>query len=278
MQLKPGLYLVATPIGNLGDITLRAIETLTNSDVIFCEDTRVSSKLLAKHQIDVPLKIYNDNSDDRQRVYIKNLIESGKVISLISDAGTPLISDPGYKLIEFLKQNNLYIDSLPGPCAAITALSMSALPTDRFIFSGFLPKTKEAKIKTFLSLKEMAATMIFYETANRLVTTLIAAEEALGNRQVNVARELSKLHQESKTGLLSDIRSYYEQNPARGEIVLLISGKSENISDIKQAEQEIEQLMNQGKTARSASEDIFLKYNKQFSKSELYKLANKMKK
>ena len=277
MNFKPGLYIVSTPIGNLGDITLRALDTLAGSDIIFCEDTRVSSKLLAKHNIKVPLKVYNDNSDETQRAYIKDLVSSGKVISLISDAGTPLISDPGYKLVRELRDAGVNVDVVPGPCAVIAALSISGLPTDRFVFAGFLPKTKEGKTRIFKEFISLDATIIFYETANRLLQSLEIAMEVFGDRTANVSRELTKLYQESKSMLLSELIDYYTNNPAKGEIVLCISGKSNQIITEDLLKRELKNLLSSGESAKAASDIAFMKYKSQYSRKEIYKLANSLK-
>jgi 16S rRNA (cytidine1402-2'-O)-methyltransferase len=277
VNLKPGLYIVSTPIGNLGDITLRALATLNNSDIIFCEDTRVSSKLLAKHGIKVPLKVYNDNSDESQRYYINSLIDGGKAVSLISDAGTPLVSDPGYKLVRDFKERGVLVDVLPGACAVIAALSISGLPTDRFMFAGFLPKTKEGKAKIFEELGSIDATIVFYETANRLLQSLAVAQEVFGDREANVAREITKLYQESRFAPLSELHEFYSKNPAKGEIVLCISGKSSQIITEDVLKKEITSILTSGQSAKTASDIIFAKYKNQFSRKEIYKLANSLK-
>lgn len=277
MNFKPGLYIVSTPIGNLSDITLRALDVLAGSDIIFCEDTRVSSKLLAKHGIKVPLKVYNDNSDETQRSYIKDLIAAGKVISLISDAGTPLISDPGYKLVRDLKESGENVDVVPGACAIIASLSISGLPTDRFIFAGFLPKTKEGKARIFKEFISLDSTMVFYETANRLLQSLEVAREILGDRDANVSRELTKLYQESRCTPLSELVKYYTDNPAKGEIVLCISGKSNQIVSEDALKAELKTLLTSGSSAKSASDLVFAKYKNQYSRKEIYRLANSLK-
>jgi 16S rRNA (cytidine1402-2'-O)-methyltransferase len=277
VNLKPGLYIVSTPIGNLGDITLRALDVLSGSDVIFCEDTRVSSKLLAKHSIKAPLKVYNDNSDETQRYYIKSLVEGGKIVSLISDAGTPLISDPGYKLVREFKEEGVHVDVIPGACAVIAALSISGLATNRFMFAGFLSKTKEGKAKIFEEISSLDATVVFYETANRLMQSLEVAKEILGDREVNVARVLTKLYQESKSAPLSELIEYYTQNPARGEIVISISGKGNQIITEDILKSELQALLSSGASAKSASDAVFAKYKSQYSRKEIYKLANGLK-
>lgn len=277
MNLKPGLYIVSTPIGNLNDITLRALDVLKSSDIIFCEDTRVSNKLLVKHQIKASLKVYNDNSDISSRNNIKKLIEEGKIISLISDAGTPLISDPGYKLVRDLKGCGLYVDVIPGPCAAIAALTLSGLPTDKFYFAGFLPKTREGKLKTFNALSSMDCTLIFYETALRLLHTLEIALEALGNRQANVAREITKLYQESNTANLSELIDHYKLSPPKGEIVFSIYGQEFGSVSVDKLRADIIGLIAQGLSAKSVSDKMFAQYSECFSRKDIYKMTNEIK-
>lgn len=277
MKFQPGLYVVSTPIGNLSDITLRALETLQNSDIVLCEDTRVSNKLLAKHNIKASLKLYNDKSDSGVRWWIEKQIESGKVLSLISDAGTPLISDPGYKLVRDLKVKNFHVDVIPGACAAIAALTISGLATDQFFFSGFLPKTKEGRQKIFENLSALDASLIFYETANRLLQSLEAALEVLGDREANITRELTKLHQESRFEKLSALIDHYQKNPAKGEIVLMISGKGGQAISDESLKQELQSLMRAGESARGASDLMFEKYKGDFSRKHIYDMANKIK-
>ncbi len=277
MNFKPGLYLVSTPIGNLDDITIRAIETLKNSDIIFCEDTRISGKLLAKHRITTSLSVYNDKSDKTTREYIINKIESGKIISLISDAGTPLISDPGYKLVRALREKEYFIDIIPGVSAPIAALTMSGLPSDRFTFVGFLPKTTARKEKVFMEFADLDSTLIFFDNSTRLIDSLVSALKILGDRQANVSRELTKLFQESRTANLSSLITYYENNPPKGEIVLLISG--EKLSNISQEKitTEIKNLLNLGWRAKDITEKLYQKYHKFCSKREIYKICNSLK-
>ena len=277
MNLKPGLYIVSTPIGNLNDITLRALDVLKSSDIIFCEDTRVSNKLLVKHQIKASLKVYNDNSDLSSRNNIKKLIIEGKIISLISDAGTPLISDPGYKLVRDLKSYGLLVDVIPGPCAAIAALTLSGLPTDKFYFAGFLPKTREGKLKMFNSLSRMNCTLIFYETSLRLVHTLEIALEILGNRQANVARELTKLYQESNTAKLSELINHDKLSPPKGELVFSIQGEECLAISIDKLRENISSLIAQGLSAKSVSDKMFAQYSECFSRKDIYKITNEIK-
>jgi 16S rRNA (cytidine1402-2'-O)-methyltransferase len=277
MQLKPGLYIISTPIGNLGDITLRALEVLSKCDLILCEDTRVTHKLLVKHNITATLKPYNDNSDDNFHNIIEQQILSGKSIGLISDAGTPLISDPGYKLVRRLKQNGFHLDVIPGPCAAIAAMTLSGLPSDKFFFHGFLPKTKMAKINSFEKLKNFDSSVIFYESPMRLLDTLQVALEVLGDRQANVARELTKLFQSSKTDKLSHLIEFYTATPPKGEIILIISGNTE-ILTLQDIEQEASLLLRHNQSVRSTTEELMVKYKGTFNRSEVYKFVNNIKK
>lgn len=275
MIIKPGLYLVSTPIGNLQDITIRALETLKNSDLIICEDTRVTNKLLAKHGIKSRLKIYNDHSDSSLRKFIKDEIDSSKVVSLVSDAGTPLICDPGYKLVRYLKENNIHVDALPGPCALVASLTISGLPTDKFFFAGFLPKTQFAKIKTFKSIEKITATVVFYETSSRLVDSLNVALEVLGDRYANVGRELTKLYQESNTAPISQLIDFYTQKKPKGEIVLAIEGYKNQIS-VEKIEEEVKSLMQGGLSARTITDQLFNQYSDCFKRSQVYKIVNQL--
>jgi 16S rRNA (cytidine1402-2'-O)-methyltransferase len=277
MTLKPGLYVVSTPIGNLSDITLRAIETLKNSDIIFCEDTRVSGKLLAKHHIKASLSVYNDKSDEITRKYIIKNIESGKVVSLISDAGTPLISDPGYKLVGELKEKGFFVDVIPGVSSPIAALTISGLPSDRFIFAGFLPKTDSGREGVFTELMDLNATLIFFDSPLRILASLQVALKVFGDRQANISRELTKLFQESRTSNLSILLEYYKNNPPRGEIVLLISGKKIISITEEEISKEIKDLLILGVRAKDVTENLFQKYHKYYSKREIYKICNFLK-
>ena len=220
-SLKPGLYIVATPIGNLGDITLRAAETLRAVAAVACEDTRVTGKLL-HHLGTKPRMIrYDDHADERVREGILALAAEAAV-ALVSDAGTPLISDPGFRLIREARQRGIAITSLPGPSALIVALTLAGLPTDRFVFAGFLPAKAKARGETLEELAAIRATLVFYETGPRLVASLDAIGEMLPGREVAVARELTKLFEECRTGTAGALAAHYLAHPAKGEIVLLI--------------------------------------------------------
>ena len=219
--LGPGLYIVATPIGNLGDITLRAIETLRGVSVIACEDTRVTGKLLKHLGIKARLIRHDDHASevDRQR-----LIETMRTepVALVSDAGTPLISDPGFRLVREARAAGVAITSLPGPSAAVVALTLSGLPSDRFLFAGFLPNKAKARADVLAELALVPATLVFYETAPRLCDALAAIGEALPGREVAVARELTKRFEECRAGSAAELAEYYAAHPPKGEIVLLV--------------------------------------------------------
>ena len=277
MNFRPGLYIVSTPIGNLNDITIRALETLKNSDIILCEDTRISAKLLAKHNITGSLSIYNDKSDETTRKYIIKNIEAGKVVSLISDAGTPLISDPGYKLVREVKEKGYFIDIAPGVSAPIAALTLSGLPSDRFIFAGFLPKTDIGREKVFLEFAEVDATLIFFDRSTRIVDSLQAALKILGNREANVSRELTKFFQESRTSDIESLIKYYSHNLPKGEIVLLISGKKSLESSEEKLITEIKNLLILDTHTKDITQQLFQKYHKHYKKSKIYKICNSLK-
>lgn len=219
--LDPGLYIVATPIGNLGDITLRAAEVLARCDAIACEDTRVSRKLMSHLAISRPLWRYDDHASDRDR---ERLIEAmqHQAVALISDAGTPLVSDPGYRLVRDAREAGIAITSLPGPSAPVMALTLSGLPSDRFLFAGFLPSKDKARRDVLEELAGVRTTLIFFETAPRLARSLLAIAEVLPGRAVSVARELTKTYEECRTGPAEEILAHYQAHPPRGEIVLMV--------------------------------------------------------
>ena len=257
MHYIPGLYIVATPIGNLADITLRAIQTLQNSNYILCEDTRVAKKLLQKYDIRKKVILYNDYSDDIIRQRILELIDSGNVVSLISDAGTPLICDPGYKLIESLQQHKCHIDSAPGPCSVIASLCLSGLATDRFMFLGFLPKTANQITSVFEEVRSVKATLIFFEAPLRILASLKIASQILGNRQCAIVREITKLHQEViKDTLPNMLEILSNKKQLKGEIVLLIAqGAKENILD-EEIVQKLKLLKAQGFSSKDAAKIV----------------------
>jgi 16S rRNA (cytidine1402-2'-O)-methyltransferase len=220
--LSPGLYIVATPIGNLGDVTSRAVETLRAVSAIACEDTRVTGKLLKHLGIKQRLIRYDDHAAEADRERLLDLMRSAPV-ALASDAGTPLISDPGYRLVRAAREAGIAVTSLPGPSAAIVALSMAGLPSDRFLFAGFLPAKAKARSDALSELSGLRATLVFYETAPRLVASLDAIAEILPGREVAVARELTKLFEECRNGSPEELAAHYRAHPAKGEIVVLVA-------------------------------------------------------
>lgn len=230
------LYLCATPIGNLEDMTFRAIRTLKEVDLIAAEDTRNSIRLLNHFAIQTPMTSYHEyNKYDKGRKLIEKLLE-GKNIALITDAGTPGISDPGEELVRMCHENGIRVTSVPGAAACITALTMSGLPTRRFAFEAFLPSEKKEKEKILTELERETRTIILYEAPHRLVRTLKLLEERLGDeRNVAVCRELTKKHETVYRGTLCDAVSYYESTEPRGECVLVIDGKSQE--EIEREEQ-----------------------------------------
>ncbi|MEO0589638.1 MAG: 16S rRNA (cytidine(1402)-2'-O)-methyltransferase [Pseudomonadota bacterium] len=227
--LEPGLYIVATPIGNLGDVTVRAVDTLKRCAVIACEDTRVTGRLLAHCGVSTRMQRYDDHASDAVRA---RLIEqaASEPVALVSDAGTPLVSDPGYRLVREAREAGVMVTSIPGACAAITGLTLSGLPNDRFLFAGFLPVKDKARRDTLVSLADVPATLIFYETGPRLVRSLEALADLWPEREVSVARELTKLHEECRTAVPETLADHYRERPPKGEIVLLVGPPVKSVS------------------------------------------------
>jgi 16S rRNA (cytidine1402-2'-O)-methyltransferase len=220
-SLPPGLYIVATPIGNLSDLSPRAAATLRGADLILAEDKRVTAKLLANAGAKAPMRAYHDHSSDEDRRRSLDLMAS-KAVALVSDAGTPLISDPGYKLVRAARAAGHRIFTIPGPCAAIAALTLAGLPTDRFLFAGFLPAKAKARRDAIVELAELRASIVFYETGPRLGDSLADLAAVLGGREAAVVREISKLHEECITGTLSQLAERYREAPPKGEIVIVV--------------------------------------------------------
>jgi 16S rRNA (cytidine1402-2'-O)-methyltransferase len=220
--LPAGLYVVATPIGNLADITLRALSILQRSDIIYCEDTRHSRTLLAHYAITRPLRPYHDHNGERERPHILTELAAGKSIAIISDAGTPLVSDPGYKLVREAIAAGHGVTSLPGPSAVLTALVSAGLATDAFMFSGFLPTRQGARQSRLSELRAVPATLIFFEAPSRLSDTLADMARVFPNREAAVARELTKLHEEMRCGSPTELAVWAATHAPRGEMVILI--------------------------------------------------------
>jgi 16S rRNA (cytidine1402-2'-O)-methyltransferase len=223
------LYLVPTPIGNLKDITFRAIEVLKSVDVILAEDTRTTGKLLKHYEIQRPLQSYHIFNEHKTVEKLIERLKKGEVMALVSDAGTPGISDPGFLLVRAAKDSGIEVNCLPGPTAFVPALVNSGLPNDRFTFEGFLPHKKGRKTR-IESLLEESRTMIFYESPHRLMKTLEQFADAFGkDRVASVSRELTKIYEENVRGTLEELIKYYQENPIKGEIVIVVQGVGKNL-------------------------------------------------
>jgi len=239
-ELMPGLYLVATPIGNLGDISLRALAVLNGADRIFCEDTRVTGKLLARYGISTSLGAYHDHNAERVRPAVLTALRRGERVALVSDAGTPLVSDPGYKLVRAALAEDLPVTAIPGPNAAVTALILSGLSPDAFLFAGFLPPRQAARRRALTRWVAVEATLVFYESTPRLAESLADMAEVLGDREAAVARELTKLHEEVRRGRLADLAAHYRlAGPPRGEAVVVVGGPEHSEPDEAEVDQRL---------------------------------------
>nr|WP_321442704.1 16S rRNA (cytidine(1402)-2'-O)-methyltransferase [uncultured Cohaesibacter sp.] len=275
--ISAGLYIVSTPIGNLRDITIRALETLATADIVACEDTRVSRKLLTHYGIRSRLITYHEHNADRQRPYILNALAEGKVVCLISDAGTPLLSDPGYKLVGDVIEAGHGVIPIPGASAMLAALVAAGLPTDQVHFAGFLPQKAGARDRKLADLAEATGTLVFYESPRRLAPVLAAMATHLGgDRHAVVARELTKKFEEFKRGTLQELVAFYAEIDApRGEAVVLIGPKT----DQDLSEPDVEALILEGLKAglhvKQLSADIAVKVGAK--KNDIYKLAQTLK-
>ena len=221
-ELAPGLYLVATPIGSLSDITLRALSVLARADVILCEDTRHSRKLLAHYGVGTPTRPYHEHNAARERPRVLVDLQAGRRVALISDAGTPLISDPGLKLVRAVLEAGHRVESLPGPSAVLAALSVAGLPTDAFFFAGFLPTKTAARRTRIAELKDIPSTLVFFEAPLRVAETLADLAAELGARPAAMARELTKLHEEVRRAPLNDLAETLKGETTKGEVVIVV--------------------------------------------------------
>lgn len=257
--LPAGLYTVATPIGNLADISLRALSTLQKADVLYCEDTRHSRTLLNHFGISRPSRPYHEHNAEKERPRILAELAAGRSVALISDAGTPLISDPGFKLVREAAAAGHAVRSIPGPSAVTAALALAGLPTDAFLFAGFLPPRTAARKARLLALRDVPATLVLFEAPTRLSETLSDMHEVLGDREAVVARELTKLHEEARRGTLADLAAGAQQLPARGEIVLLVGPGRGEVASEQEIETRIAALLSQMsvRDAAKAAADTF---------------------
>lgn len=274
--MKNGIYLVATPIGNLQDITLRALEVLKSANVVACEDTRMGKKLFTLLNLStadkkfIPLHDHNESTDSQK---IIAAAQAGNVVAYISDAGSPLISDPGYKLGRLARSQGVYLTAVPGACAAICALQISGLPSNNFTFCGFIPNKEKARQDFLSKFSKTDSTLIFYERADRLLKTLHVMQNFYIDREIAVARELTKIYEECQSGNLSEIITYFTDNPPKGEIVLMVSPPQDNTNDFDYtAELECEMAHNNLKTA---VKNIVEKYH--LSRNDVYQKALELK-
>jgi 16S rRNA (cytidine1402-2'-O)-methyltransferase len=271
--MKGKLYIVSTPIGNLEDITLRAIRILKEVDLITCEDTRVTKKLLSQYQIHKPLTSYHEYNEREKAEELLSILEAGKNIALVSDAGTPGISDPGYRIVSLASENGIDVISIPGPSAAIAALSISGLPTSSFIFLGFLPKPDKKRRELLESVREYTQTLIFYESPNRIIETLKSVVETLGNRRVSVSREITKVFEETLRGKISHVIQILEQREGiKGEFTIALEGKTnESGASDEIINERLELYKERGLTLKDTVKEV--SRNLGVSKSKIYKKA-----
>ena len=265
MNVKSGtLYLCATPIGNLGDMTFRAVETLKKVALIAAEDTRHTRKLLSHFDIHVPLTSYHEHNKRSKGPELIAKLLAGQDIALVSDAGLPGISDPGEDLVGLALAEAIPVTPIPGANAALTALTASGLPTDKFLFAGFLPKAAAARRSQIAALRDFTQTLVFYEAPHHVVRTIADLREGLGDRKAVVARELTKIHEEFVRGALTEISAYFTEHRPRGEFTLLVAGKAsdqpgftasavaENAPDDAAIRQEAKRLMSEGENKKDA--------------------------
>jgi 16S rRNA (cytidine1402-2'-O)-methyltransferase len=251
--LAPALYLVATPIGNLGDVTLRALETLAAADLIACEDTRVTARLLERYGIRTALTPYHDHNAAAARPKILARLRDGGAVALVSDAGTPLVSDPGYRLVRAAHDEGIAVTAIPGPSAVLAALSLAGLPTDRFFFEGFLPPKEAARRARIAELARIPATLVLFESGPRMADALAALAEGLGDRSAAVCRELTKLHEEIRRDTLVALaRGYAEGGETRGEFVLVIAPPEARAASAE----EIDELLRQALRTQTVKDAV----------------------
>lgn len=265
---EPGLYIVSTPIGNLGDMTFRAVNVLKSADLVLCEDTRETAKLLTAYGIKAKTESYNDHNGGEKRPAILQDLANGQMIALVSDAGTPLVSDPGYKLVKEALEKGIKVHPIPGASAVSAALTMSGMPSDNFSFCGF------AESKKFSDYGRWNSTLIFFESAKRLVKTLEKMQSEFDNRSVSVCREITKMFEEVKFGTFGEVIKYYTDNPPKGEIVILLSPPDKSERDVSEITAELQKLLQTTKL-KEASEILGEKYK--INKKKIYELGLKLK-
>lgn len=272
---EKGLYLVATPIGNLGDLSPRAVAVLKNADVVACEDTRITGKLLSLNAVSTPMVNYHEHNADKMRPVLTARLKKGETVALVSDAGTPLVSDPGHKLVADCIKEGIYVTAVPGASALLTALQLSGLPTRRFLFQGFLPPKSSARKTTLAELKNVPSTLIFYEAPQRMIETLTDMKEVLGDRACSVSRELTKKFEQTVRGKISDILDLYAQDGVpKGEFVVVVAPPLEE----KAGERDVEAALKQALETMSVKDAAaFVAQALNANKKEVYTLALKLK-
>lgn len=275
--MKSGIYVVATPIGNLNDISSRALEVLQNADVIACEDIRVTKKLFSLLGLGLKKTFVtlHDHNEEEQAQKLIDMVNRGQSIAQVSDAGCPLISDPGYKLIKRCREQGVAVTTIPGPCALICALQLSGLPTNSFMFAGFIPNKDKARKDLFNKLKDIDATLVFYETANRIVKTLETAGEVFFLREMAVAREITKVYEECVNGSAAELIEHFSQKEPKGEMVLMIAPPTpgEAAADLDIAALIRRELAEN--SLKTAVKNVVSQYG--LNKNEVYELALKIK-
>ena len=277
MENTQGLYLVSTPIGNLEDISHRAVRILNSVDMIYCEDTRVSKKLLNHYQIKKQLFLYNDFSSELSRNKILSKLMEGKSVALISDAGTPLISDPGYKLVKLCRQKKIPIYTIPGPSALTSSVIISGLPTDKIYFLGFLPGTASKRKHELQKIKKLDATIVIFESAKKIYKTLNEIQNYFGDIEIVITREMTKVFEEVITNKISNIISEINEKPIKGEMVILFNTSkliTHNV-DFVEVENDIKKQIND-LPVKQITNMIHMKYN--LPKKMVYDLCLKSKK
>lgn len=254
-SLAPGLHIAATPIGNARDVSLRLLDALAGADLVLCEDTRETAKLLNIHGLSAKLESYHEHNAERMRPRILARLAEGAAILLVSDAGTPLVSDPGYKLVRDVIAEDHPVTALPGPSSVLAALCVAGLPTDRFFFQGFLPSKQGPRARTIAELAPVPATLVILEAAKRIEPTLAALAEGLGPREAAVTRELTKRFEEVRRGTLPDLAAYYAaEGPPRGEVVLVIAPPAALVADDDALDTALKVSMQSQSASRAAAE------------------------
>ena len=276
--MKTGLYIVATPIGNLQDMSPRGIETLSAADIIACEDTRITKKLFSLLGISIKKKFItlHDHNEHEHAQMLIDAVKEGLSVALVSDAGSPLISDPGYKLIRACREEGIDVYTIPGCCALICALQLSGLPTNRFMFAGIIPNKDKARRELFDGLKNLDATLVFYETAPRILKTLAVAQEVFGLREMAVVREISKIYEQTGTGSAAEIIEKFSAQEPKGEMVFMVAPPQEDEKSV--AEFDVLSILRSKMDSlplKTAVKEVVAQYG--LNKNEVYALALQIK-